>query len=209
MIVDTSDDESPIDPTAAAPHETFYFEDGNVELMCRNTLFRVHTTILSFHSPEFRRMFTQTRLATAESPNGCPRLVSSDTSKDFATLLKMIYLPGFVAPPARWWTVPLTVCLSTDSLRGIKCQISPHSHPSSESRQSTRYRLSNLSYSASFVRRTQTLLRGCLLPSRLERESSAVRLLTRMQSSTSLSGRRSRPHCRWHTIWRFEGVRIP
>jgi len=100
MIVDTSDDESPINPTAAAPHETFYLEDGNVEVLCGNTLFRVHTTILSFHSPALRRMFTQTRLATAESPNGCPRIVSSDPAKDFATLLKTIYLPGFVAPPA-------------------------------------------------------------------------------------------------------------
>ena len=129
---DTSDDEPPTDPTAVTPHQTFYLEDGNVEVLCGNTLFRVHTTILSFHSPALRRMFAQTNLVTAESPNGCPRILSSDAPKDFATLLKMIYLPGSVAPPACHWTVPLTTHLFTDSLNGIGSQISPHSHPSSE-----------------------------------------------------------------------------
>ena len=94
-IAAASDDEPPIDdPAAAAPHETFYLQDGNVEVLCRNTLFRVHTSIPSFHSPAFRRMFAQTSLDMAESPNGCPRILSSDTATNFATLLKMIYLPG-------------------------------------------------------------------------------------------------------------------
>jgi hypothetical protein len=93
-IADVSDDEPPIDdPTATAPHETFYLQDGNVEVLCRNTLFRIHTSILSFHSPALRRMFAQTSLDMAESPNGCPRILSSDIATDFATLLKIIYLP--------------------------------------------------------------------------------------------------------------------
>ena len=99
-IADTSDDELLVDSTATTPHETFYFEDGNAEVLCGNTLFRIHTAILFFHSPELRRMFAQTSLATAESHNGCPRIISSDTPKDFTILLKMIYLPGFVALPA-------------------------------------------------------------------------------------------------------------
>jgi len=97
---DTSDDELPTDATASTPHETFYLEDGNVEVLCGSTLFRVHTTILSFHSPALRQMFAQTSLATANSPNGCPRILSSDTARDFAALLKMIYLPGFGSLPA-------------------------------------------------------------------------------------------------------------
>ena len=110
-ISDTSDDELPVDPTIVAPHATFYLEDGNVEVLCGNILFRVHTSVLSFHSPAFRRMFAQANLATAESPNGCPRTTSSDTATDFATLLKMIYLPGFVAPPESDQVLPLTpVC---------------------------------------------------------------------------------------------------
>ena len=97
VIVDTSDEEHPIDPTSIIPHETFYLEDGNVEVLCKNSLFRVHVSTLSFHSPTLRRMFSQTNLAAAESPNGCPRILSSDTPQDFATLLKTVYLPVFVA----------------------------------------------------------------------------------------------------------------
>jgi hypothetical protein len=93
-IADASDDEFSIDPTAAAPHEVFYFEDGSVEVLCGNTLFRVHTSIMSLRSPVLRRIFAQTSLAVADSPNGFPRIRSSDTATDFATLLKMIYLPG-------------------------------------------------------------------------------------------------------------------
>ena len=94
-IAGTFDDEPPIDnPAVTARHETFYLQDGNVEVLCGNTLFRVHTSILSFHSPALRQMFAQTSLDKAESPNGCPRILSSDNATDFATLLKMIYLPG-------------------------------------------------------------------------------------------------------------------
>jgi len=100
-FTDTSDDESLADPTAVVAHETFYLEDGNVEVLCGNTLFRAHVSALSLHSPALRRMFAQTNLVTAESPNGCPRILSSDTAKDFATLLMMIYLPGFVVLLAR------------------------------------------------------------------------------------------------------------
>ena len=122
-IADTSDDEPPVGPTAqgtsvdeppvdlavTARHETFYLEDGNVEVLCENTLFRVHVSTLSFHSPALRQTFAQASLATAESPNGCPRILSSDTATDFATLLKMIYLPGFVALLGLPWIVTLTI----------------------------------------------------------------------------------------------------
>jgi hypothetical protein len=94
-IADTSDNKHPIDdPTATTLHKIFYLHDGNVEVLCTNTMFRVHTTILSFHSPVLHRMFAQTNLDAVESPHGCPHILSSDTAMDFATLLKMIYLPG-------------------------------------------------------------------------------------------------------------------
>jgi hypothetical protein len=95
-IADASDDEpQSADPTAISQHETFYIEDGNVEVLCGNTLFRIHPSVLSFYSPALRQLFTPTTLATAESPNGCPRILSSDTAADFTALLKMIYLPGY------------------------------------------------------------------------------------------------------------------
>jgi len=205
---DTSDDEPLVDPTAVALHETFYLDDGNVEVLSGNTLFRVHVSTLSFHSPALRRMFAQASLAKAESPNGCPRIVSSDTAKDFATLLKMIYLPGFVVLLARRWVFLLTACLSADSLNVTKCRISPRFRPSSESRRSTRCLLSDLKYSRSSAMRTRKHLRGSLLPSRSERGSSADGLLTRMKFSTSSPSRGSHPRYRWRTTWRLEGARI-
>ena len=96
-IADTSDDESPIDPTEITPHSTFYLEDGNVEVLCGSTLFRIHTSILSFHSPALRQIFAQTSLASTETLNGCPRIWSSDSTTDFATLLKVVYFPRCVA----------------------------------------------------------------------------------------------------------------
>ena len=111
-IADTSDDESLTDPTTITPHNTFNFEDGNVEVLCELTLFRVHTSILSLHSPVLRQMLAQANLAAAESPNGCPRILSSDTASDFVTLLKIMYLPGYVEPPPlQPCTVPLTKSL--------------------------------------------------------------------------------------------------
>ena len=95
-FADTSDGESPVDPMTVTPHSTFNFEDGNVEVLCGHTLFRVHTSVLSLHSPVLRQMVTRANLAAAESPNGCPRILSSDTATDFAILLKIIYLPGYV-----------------------------------------------------------------------------------------------------------------
>ena len=111
-IANTPDDDAPDDHTAVTPHDRFHLEDGNVEVLCENTLFRIHTSVLSFHSPALRQMFSQKSLACAESPNGCPRILSSDTAGDFATLLKMIYLPRYVAPHLWWGIVPLTFCIN-------------------------------------------------------------------------------------------------
>jgi hypothetical protein len=94
-IADTSDDEPPLDPMAIHPHGTFYLEDGNVEVLCDGILFRVHASTLSFHSPVLGQMFAKANLVTMESPNGYPRIPSSDTATDFATLLKIVYLPVY------------------------------------------------------------------------------------------------------------------
>ena len=95
-IADGSDDEPIPEPDTITPHDTFYLEDGGVEVLCGKILFRIHASALSFHSPVLRKMFSLTNLAAAESPNGCPRIVSSDMPVDFATLLKIVYLPEWV-----------------------------------------------------------------------------------------------------------------
>ena len=92
-IADSLDNEPALEPETTAPHEPiletetiaphdmFYLDDGSVEVLCGKTLFRVHAGALSFHSPVLRQMFSSENLATFESLNGCPRVVSSDTNR--------------------------------------------------------------------------------------------------------------------------------
>ena len=75
-------------------HDTFYFEDGNVEIMCGHILFRVHSTTISFSSQKLRETLSRPSLLHAPMPEGCPRIIVTDTAQDFAVLLKMIYTPG-------------------------------------------------------------------------------------------------------------------
>ena len=78
-------------------HETFHFEDGNVEIMSGGTIFRVHSTIISFSSPGLRDILSRSALVHAPAPEG-PRITLTDSAEDFAVLLKMIYTPGRVSP---------------------------------------------------------------------------------------------------------------
>ena len=75
-------------------HEKFYLEDGNVEIVCGPTVFRVHSPIVSFSSPKLGDILSPSALLRAEMPEGCPRITFADSAEDFAILLKMIYTPG-------------------------------------------------------------------------------------------------------------------
>ena len=79
-------------------HGSFYLEDGNVEIVCGYTIFRVHSPIVSFSSPYLRDILSPSTLLNAPMPEGCSRVVFEDSAQDFAVLLKMIYTPGY-APP--------------------------------------------------------------------------------------------------------------
>jgi hypothetical protein len=76
-------------------HDTFYFEDGNVEIVCGHTLFRVHSTIISFSSPKLRDILSPLALLHAPTPEGRPRITIPESADDFGILLKMIYTPGW------------------------------------------------------------------------------------------------------------------
>ena len=80
-------------------HDTFYFEDGNAEIVCEDTIFRVHTTIISFSSPKLRDLLSPATLLSAPMPEGCPRIVLTDSADDFAAMLRVICMPGYVPPP--------------------------------------------------------------------------------------------------------------
>ena len=92
---------------AASRHDTFYFGDGNVEIVCNDTLFRVHSTIISFSSSKLRDILSPSFLLDAPMQEGCPRITMSDSARDFAVLLKMIYTPGWVTPSSEF--VPRTI----------------------------------------------------------------------------------------------------
>jgi hypothetical protein len=78
----------------ATRHDIFYFEDGNVEVACGDTPFRVHSTVVSFSSPKLRDVLSPSTPLNAPTPEGRHRIIAKDNSEDFAILLKMIYTPG-------------------------------------------------------------------------------------------------------------------
>ena len=86
---------------APTRHDTFYFEDGNVEIVCEHTVFRVHSTIISFSSSKLRDILSPSTILSAPMPEGCPRIAFIDSAEDFGVLLKMIYTPGYV-PSSRY-----------------------------------------------------------------------------------------------------------
>lgn len=81
-----------------APHDIFYFEDGNMEIVCGDTVFRVHFTIISFASTKLLDILSPLTL-NASTPEGRHRITLSDSVEDFAVLLKMIYTPGWASFP--------------------------------------------------------------------------------------------------------------
>ena len=78
-------------------HDTFYFGDGDVEITCGGTAFRVHSSVISFSSSKLRDILSPTALANAPTPGWCPRITTPDTAEDFVILLKMIYTPELVS----------------------------------------------------------------------------------------------------------------
>ena len=83
-------------------HDTLFFEDGNVEIACEDTIFRVHSSVVSFSPSELREVLSQQALVDAPTPEGRPRIAVSDSVEDFAILLKMIYTPGLVSRSPSW-----------------------------------------------------------------------------------------------------------
>ena len=62
--------------------------------MCGNTVFRVHSTVISIFSSKLQEALS---LLQAPAPGGCPRVTISESAEDFGILLKMIYTQGWVS----------------------------------------------------------------------------------------------------------------
>jgi MIF4G domain len=80
--------------TPLSQHNKFYFEDGNLLIVCEGTVFRVHTTVLSLNSPIIREKLSPRNIALAGRVRGSPCLYFPDSAHEFATLLNVLYDPG-------------------------------------------------------------------------------------------------------------------
>jgi len=139
---DTSDEELPIDPTATIPLGTFHVEDGNVEVLCGNTLpcHRQHSILLFPCSPPD---------VCSDKPGHGRIIQRSPPHSILRQRQGFCYTPqDSISPRVCCFTHVLLgrhtdhrSSVSTDSPNGIKYWTSLHSHPSFESRKSTRYPL--------------------------------------------------------------------
>lgn len=77
-----------------SPHERFYLPDGNLLIICEETVFRVHTGLLTLNSRILREKLAPLKLIEAEQYEGCPCIYLPDKSHEFYVLLMVIYHPG-------------------------------------------------------------------------------------------------------------------
>ena len=111
-------------------HETFYLEDGNVEIVCGHTIFRIHSPILSFSSRNLRDTLSPSTLLNAPMPKGCPRITFKDSADDFAVLLRMIYTPGYAPHPLDVTFMNWLIDGQQDSRQETRFQNLQRLHPS-------------------------------------------------------------------------------
>ncbi len=68
-------------------HPTLYIPDGSVILRTGGTLFCVHKSLLSKHSPVFKELFQQDN----ERFRGLPYYTTEETREDLEVLLNVLY----------------------------------------------------------------------------------------------------------------------
>lgn len=93
-----------------------WHDDGSVVLQVESTLFRVHWSVISLHSPFFRDMRDLPQPADQPSIEGCPVVVLHDSSEDVQYFLHALYNP-FVRSVGLDVTVAENVAADTFSTR--------------------------------------------------------------------------------------------
>jgi hypothetical protein len=82
-------------PDIAERHPTYFFHDGNVDLICRSegrrTIFRVHSQRLAQHSALLSDLLSQDKLGRALVFNGRPQVQWDDDPVELATLMETLY----------------------------------------------------------------------------------------------------------------------
>lgn len=71
-------------------HEEFWFDDGSVVLVARNTGFRVFRSLLAAQSTVFGGMLACSSVSAEEMLEGCPVVRLSDSPEDVAHLLRVL-----------------------------------------------------------------------------------------------------------------------
>jgi hypothetical protein len=82
-------------------HADLYFEDGNIVISAISAnrsisdlvYFRVHKSLLSFHSPFFKDMFSMPTPECESMHDGVVLLHSQDEAEDMASFLRVLYNP--------------------------------------------------------------------------------------------------------------------
>lgn len=84
------------DSAPVIPHETLYFDDGNIILIAQTTSYKVHKGILSRHSEVMRTMLQlpQPAVSADELVDGCQLVHLSDTEDDVTLMLSVFYDGG-------------------------------------------------------------------------------------------------------------------
>lgn len=87
---------------SAAPYRRgeIWLDDGSVVLVAEGVAFRVHQSILSRNSEVFRDMFTVPQPSDVELSDGCPVVQLSDSERDLAYILKVLFDGGNVCVSA-------------------------------------------------------------------------------------------------------------
>ncbi|KAI0700389.1 hypothetical protein C8T65DRAFT_285354 [Cerioporus squamosus] len=83
-------EEHSLDDNAVEHDEEFWFEDGNVVLVARNTGFRIYRGLLAAQSSVFADMFAASSPDDTESYDGCPMVQLTDTPEDVRDLLRVL-----------------------------------------------------------------------------------------------------------------------
>ena len=72
-------------------HDSFWYSDGSIVLVANSTAFRVHTSILTRHSPVFMNIINLPQAEDAKRIDGCPVVHVSDSADEITCLLHAIY----------------------------------------------------------------------------------------------------------------------
>lgn len=85
-------------PNTPSRHPTLWYNDGNVVLITARTLYAVHRSILSHHSPVFKDMFEMppVELEHDELIEGRPVVRMHDSDDDLQVILELIFEHKYV-----------------------------------------------------------------------------------------------------------------